>query len=478
MRKPVLKAGLAVSLIALVSAAAAQTPPSALSAAPGITFEGQVGGMDVWSVPGHSDLFAVFPDGQTILRGAIFSGSGRDIGSAYTGTEPTRLFPETAQNTMDPAPVTQTGITTDIPLVNTGPATGFASLRGPDSCQSPIFGAGPVLGTPQVAGWDEAGRGNPPAPQDPAGSRVTTASPALADTGLIDGSEVAREAQDALEGFDQEERRALLLDLVNGLRSATTQEEFLLGIASWRAKIDEMRVERGMSRLYTSDGASPLPPVATAVPATTLSVPEITVTELPAPDTGTVTGTGQDAVPVAPVTEDPGPVSPELPLEEVLLEDVRKNALWFSVGANDVPAVYAFLDPSCPFSASAVAALSEQIGSGELQLRVVLAPVISERSAGLVAGILSSEKPPLTFFDHEIALSERGRSDLTLGSLSDLPAPVQAGVQRNFNMIRDYGIPGVPFFVYDTAEGARVVSGAPDGLGFPGALVDPYSGTK
>jgi hypothetical protein len=43
-------------------------------------------------------------------------------------------------------------------------------------------------------------------------------------------------------------------------------------------------------------------------------------------------------------------------------------------------------------------------------------------------------------------------------------------------MVRDYGIPGVPFFVYETTEGAKVLSGSPEGIDFPGAVSDPYMG--
>jgi len=87
-----LKTGVAVSLFALMAGGAmAQTPPSALSGVAGVTFEGEIGGMSVWSVPGVTDLFAVTPDGRTIVRGAIFNGSGRDVGAAYVGSDPSPL---------------------------------------------------------------------------------------------------------------------------------------------------------------------------------------------------------------------------------------------------------------------------------------------------------------------------------------------------------------------------------------------------
>jgi len=455
MHKRLIKGGLAVSLSALVAAGAnAQTPPPALSGVPGINFEGQVGGMEVWSASGMTDLFAVTPDGRTILRGLMFSGSGRDIGSAFTGAAPTDLL--SVDQVLAPV-LSDHGHEHDIPMVNTSTDGDFSGLRGPDTCQSPTMGSTPSFGPPEVAGWDEAGRGNPPAVQ-PSATPSTGITPPLDEVGLIDGAEVAKEAQNALEGFDQEEKRRLLLDLVNGLRPASTQEGFLQGIVSWRSQIDEKRVEKGMSRLYSQDGSALLPLVGAQVPATTLTPPEVITTPLP-PSEMMEAGT-------------------ETPLEQALLEDVRKNALWFSVGANDVPTVYAFIDPTCMYSASAIAALSKKIGAGELQLRVVLAPVISERSPGLIAAILNSDRPPLTFFDHEVDLAERGRSDLVPGALTDLPGPVQAGIQRNFDMVRDYGIPGVPFFVYETAEGAKVLSGSPEGIDFPGAISDPYTGTN
>lgn len=466
MRKQLITRGLMVSLLALTAAGAgAQTPPSALSVVPGITFQGQVGGMDVWSVPGQADLFVVAPDGRTILRGLMFSGAGRDIGAAFSGAAPSELITLSGAAPLEDHvhPHPEQGV----PVVNTATGESFSSLLGPDSCQSPVINQATAFGTPEVAGWDEAGRGNPP-PAEPATTATSTAEPPTTATptasvplnaaGLIDGAEVAKEAQDALEGFDQDEKRALLLELVNGLRSADTQEAFLQGIAGWRARIDQMRVEKGMGRLYSEDGSAPLPPVASASVATTLAPPEVITTPLPPAEVEQA--------------------SAEVPLEQKLLEDARNNALWFSVGANDVPAVYAFIDPTCPYSASAIAALSDQVGAGELQLRVILAPVVSERASGLIAGILNSDQPPLTFFDHEVSLAERGRSDLAPGTFGDLPGPVQAGIQRNFDMIRDYGIPGVPFFVYETAEGARVLSGSPEGISFPGAMADPYTGTN
>lgn len=484
MRDLLLRGGLTVSLIALISGGAfAQTPPDPLSDVEGLAYEGQIGGLDVWSVPGLNELFAVTPDGRTLMRGLMFSGSGRDLGAALTGVAPSPLLPDGngGSETLSEGQDHSHAGGEDHTHPEGDAASGFAGLAGPDTCQSPILaemgGAAPLL-IPRVGGWDAAGAGAPPTPGGaPENATVLTGTPSgeMAPTdelGLLDGAEIARNAEDALAGFSDEERRDLLLELVSQLRPATSQQEFLAGIAAWRARVDELRVGRGLSRLYTEDGTGLLPPVATATPMTTLAPTPIEVSPLPPAGVSPEASTAPERV---------SPVAAEGQrdrLEQTLLEDVRHNATWFSVGANNVPTVYAFIDPTCSYSAAAISDLSERVGAGELQLRVVLAPVLSQRSAGLIAGILMNEKPPLAFFDHEVALAERGRSDLEPKEFSALPAQVQAGIQRNFEMIRDYKIPGVPFFVYETAEGARVVSGAQEGLSFPGALVDPYTGTK
>ena len=476
MRDLLLRGGLTVSLLSLLAGGAfAQTPPAPLAGLDGLSYEGQIGGLDVWSAPGMTELFAVTPDGRTLMRGLMFSGSGRDLGSALTGAAPATLIPESDGADVTAASVPHSHPHDEIPMVQTGTPDGFAGLLGSDTCQSQLLDElGPFMPAPvpRVGGWDESGAGAPPnAAARPTAAGTPGAAP-TGELGLLDGAEIARNAEDALAGFSPDERRDLLLDLVGQLRPAKTQQEFLAGIAAWRASIDGLRVERGLPRLYSADGADPLPPVAAATPMTTLAPSPIEVSPLPTSDAATASPTAPQSVTPA-AAEGQG-----ASLEQTLLEDVRRNATWFSVGANEAPTVYAFIDPTCGYSARAISALSKQVGAGGLQLRVILAPVLSQRSAGLIAGILTSEKPPLAFFDHEVALAERGRSDLAPADFSVLPPQVQAGIKRNFDMIREYRIPGVPFFVYETAEGAKVVSGAPDGLGFPGALVDAYTGTR
>ena len=161
---------------------------------------------------------------------------------------------------------------------------------------------------------------------------------------------------------------------------------------------------------------------------------------------------------------------------ERLLEDVRRNALWFSVGADDAPAVYAFIDPTCPHSARAVAALADGIDAGRLQLRVALAPVVSDGAGDVIAAIFAADDPAAAFVAHEIRVHETGRSGLKPAALDEMPEALKRGVRRNVDLLASHGVVGVPFFVHATAAGARIVSGAPDGLAFPGAVSDGYAG--
>lgn len=171
-----------------------------------------------------------------------------------------------------------------------------------------------------------------------------------------------------------------------------------------------------------------------------------------------------------PASEAPAPDA------ERLLEDVRRGALWFSVGADGAPAVYAFIDPTCPHSARAVAVLSDEIDAGRLQLRVALAPVVSDGAGDAIAAIFADDDPAAAFVAHEIRVHETGRSSLKPAAFDEMPEALQRGVRRNFDLIAKHGVPGVPFFVHATATGARIVPGAPDGLAFPGAVSDGYAG--
>ena len=88
----------AASLLALTGAFSvqAQTPPEQIRDWPGLTYLGQVGGLETWTVENSDDLWMRAPDGRSLIRGEIFSVSGRNLGAALKGGAPSVLEPVTA----------------------------------------------------------------------------------------------------------------------------------------------------------------------------------------------------------------------------------------------------------------------------------------------------------------------------------------------------------------------------------------------
>lgn len=77
-------------LLSAISAAPvyAQTPPEQIRDYPGLTYLGQIGGLEAWSVDGSDALWMRAPDGRGLIRGDMFSAAGRDLGAALTGSDP------------------------------------------------------------------------------------------------------------------------------------------------------------------------------------------------------------------------------------------------------------------------------------------------------------------------------------------------------------------------------------------------------
>jgi len=141
------------------------------------------------------------------------------------------------------------------------------------------------------------------------------------------------------------------------------------------------------------------------------------------------------------------------------LDEIRHEALWFGIGNHEAPVVYAFIDPSCPYCARAIVNIGDDISEGKIQLRVALAPVVSRNSPDMIASIFTAEQPPIAFMEHEYSWLE-GRTDLAPAKWDDLPGVIRDGLIHNVDIMKDYEIPGVPFFIFDTEDGARIVNGA------------------
>lgn len=373
----------------LASPAQAQEPalPDFLKDFDGVAYQGEVSGMSLYSMEGFDGLWMVSPDGRTAMAGTIFSSAGRDVGAAFSGSEPVRSFEVDGQALLpeEPAPIEQ------------------------------------ASGQEITEFFSDAD--------------AVSAEPASV-------ADMTAEARAALSDFSEEEQLLMMTTLTELLRDVKNEVEFQSVVKVWTEDV---------AGRYEAKKAGSLAPAAD----TTARV-DVTPTFAPAPAL-------QDAAPA------------ELPVAERLLDDARNNAFWFAIGNPDAPTVYAFIDPACPYCAQAVVALGESIETGQLQLRVILAPVMSETSPGLISGILLSANPPQAFMDHEYRWNE-GRRNSEMRPWEDLPGELRDGVLSNVEMMRGYEIPGVPFFIYDTPEGAKSLSGIPDSDTFFDATVDTFQG--
>jgi len=244
-----------------------------------------------------------------------------------------------------------------------------------------------------------------------------------------------------------------LAELQAALDAASSPEEFKQALAGWAD---------GLAAVASATDDVSAPPPAIASSPVTVAPSQAPVTVAPAPVQAEVT----------PVLAGDQPMS-----AADLLEQVRNNTFWFEVGLHTAPTVYAFIDPDCPFCARAMLNLQEKVESGELKLRVMLTPFLGDRSIRYAGSILTSQDPempaPVAFWKHEIERAYGESSLPPLEDLSQIPGELVDGMDRNLQLMKDSGIGGVPFFVWETQSGARTHFGMAQPDVFSGAINEP-----
>lgn len=448
--KTLLLAGVA-TLSASAAFAQQAEMPEFLSQLDGVAYQGQLAGMDIYSLEGYQGIWMVSPDGRTAMAGTVFSNDGRDLGSAFTGGQPVRAFeiaPEAAQ-----------------PVV-AEPATGQTSPG------VSLIPEGGVLTSDEITAM-ESGLENIEAQIDslgPVGTSGTTAgeAPAAEEASkhaATDAASVTEDMHATLEGFSEADKKILMAALVELLKDVKNEQEFQTAVQVWteeivrRHKEAEAAPTEDHSELRHSETQNePQPEAAVKETAVEQSAVETVVAEGVASDEQSIETTGDTVA-------------------DTLLKEVRTDAMWFGIGKMDAPVAYAFIDPTCPYCAKTIANLEGSIASGELQLRIILAPVLSERSGKYIASILLADEPPIAFLEHELGLSG-GRSPLKPGNWEDLPGQLRDSLIHNANIMREYEIPGVPFLIFNTEEGAKVINGVPSPEALSTALPDSYLGNK
>lgn len=411
------------ALVALgaTGSAFAQTVPAALADLPGIEPVGEIAGLQAWTAENAQYLWLEGPTGE-LIAGFVFDETGKDIGAAAAGTPPTE----------------------------------FAVLTGELSPEEAAAGVSATLAVkPEDIGLE--------VPQTDTAAEGPIADVRVVENGeteVVLPSEAFDVAQEMLEGLPEAERAELLMALVTALRPVTTEDEFVAALKGWQ---DEVFARIGATATAPADDEAA--PVAGEAEEAAVEPEEAAeakdAVETPAAEAEIIPASAEDT---------------EADLQEFFRE-TQEDTTWFVAGEKSAPVVYAYIDPTCPFCARAIDGLRGQIDKGELQLRVILAPLVSAKAPETIAGILLADNPVETFLEHETSIVKRTTSPVKLQDFKGLPAQVAAGIRKNYETVLKNGVPGVPFFAFQTEEGPKFFSGVPRGGEFDAALADGVSGS-
>lgn len=371
-RKHLLTITLAAGMILPGGLAFAQTKAPFMEGYP-FTYEGKVGGLDAWSLPGEEDLWMVLPDGQTVVAGLAFSGRGHDIGSVLLGLEPVDVHESLGA------------------IFDRSEGENFSVLE--DRIDAPSSGR---------------------------------ALNALEET-------MAAATPD-LERMTPEERDELLVQLVESLDEAQTPEEFQIRLLQWH---DTVTGGNQSEHLSPDDMSLDIESPEAAEGALTQIDPDHLLAL-------------SESLSVQEITED-----------VALLRDLSDATMWFGIGDQEALPVYMIYDPSCPFCARALQNLEGRIASGDIHLRVILVPAISQDSLALVAAILDTENPAETLIANARHITAAGRSAIDPVDPASIDPRILNGVILNVEIMQEHGIPGVPFFGWHDGSGPRFFAGVP-----------------
>lgn len=402
--------------------------PGFMSDIPDLTFVGEVSGMKIFLSPSQDLTWYVPAGGEVALTGEMFSAAGRDIGAALTGSTPITIFeiggskPAVALTPAQPAPVASVEVEADE----------VAAVKSSDMASLNV---------------------------EMENSRRT------------------------MDGLPDDEKRKLLISLTENLKEAQSIEAYAEAIHQWQSDIDAAQKEHGAQSdesemVIIAENA--LNDIVAGVEAFERKAQEelevasiVTPVADPAAAQSRAAEMGyEEAGSVDLSSDEMTDVSAK---RDAVYEDMQ-NGFWFSVGAQGAPTVYALVDPACPACAEAINTLLPELQSGALQLRIIMAPLISRDSPGLIGGILSAEDPANMFLQHELTKANHQPSPVTPKDMNLLDPRLVKSVEGNTSFAFKYEIPGVPFFTWVEADGVKASSGVPHVKAFSNALVDSYNG--
>lgn len=185
-------------------------------------------------------------------------------------------------------------------------------------------------------------------------------------------------------------------------------------------------------------------PAATPAPATpTPAAPA---------EQSTTTGT----VASAPITAVEQPSAGVQAGMDTIFKQAGEERIWFSAATPNpgAPVVYMLADPECPHCQWTIDSMHNEIASGAIDLRIIPAPITGVQGFNTSLSILHSENIPQTFMAH-MTSKTRGTEAVTQMDANQADKAVIQGIVDNINWMRANKMPGVPFFLYQTDQGAK-----------------------
>ncbi len=159
------------------------------------------------------------------------------------------------------------------------------------------------------------------------------------------------------------------------------------------------------------------------------------------------------ALPTTPAAPDAEQARPAEHSGEGDLTSIGHDTFWLRLGEPGAPAVWMLADPACPHCADALDRLSSALIGGQLQIRLALAPFLSDRSWDLAADIILAPDPAQRAWDQMRAKAAGQPPDVAPGTAEAIKPLGSALLDANLDWMRDHGISAVPHFVWRDGNG-------------------------
>ena len=176
-----------------------------------------------------------------------------------------------------------------------------------------------------------------------------------------------------------------------------------------------------------------------------------------APLSNTTTAeTPSEAIASAPITAVEQPSAQVQEGIDTIFKQAGEERIWFSAGTPNpsAPVVYMLADPECPHCQWTIDQMLGPITSGSIDLRIIPAPITGVQGFNSSLSILHSQDIPQTFMAH-MTSQTRGTAAVAQMDATQADKAVVQGIVDNINWMRANKMPGVPFFLYETDQGAQ-----------------------